>query len=214
MFLFFFAFICCNMFTHFPSCTFSFVSAVVKYIWILTSLVIWVIAAFSLEKMLYITLKLNTLPVSGSVVMATDDCSSPGSQFNSWANKWLSQLLSKTQGQLSSSPAIPMLCPWMVGPGPDTWWLSSLRAPRIHLHNDQFHLLILARLYASETFGQPWGKLHFNSQVHPHLPWWCCLQEALLGLLGGWWCLPLPDELDGTRCSHMGLTERRAILCS
>lgn len=126
--------------------------------------------------------------------------------------EWLSKLLPKTQGQLSSPPAIPMLCPWMAGPGPDTWWLSSLRAPRIHFHNDQFHLLILARLYASETFGQPWGKLRFNSQVHPHLPWWCCLQEGLLGLLGGWWFLPLPDELDGTlwaelRCVHCSSCE-------
>lgn len=134
--------------------------------------------------------------------MATDDCSSPGSQFNSWA--WVAlSVTSQNPGTavfLSCYPHALSLGGWTR-----SWCLVAFLLWGLHA---SIFTMISSIFWSSPDcmLQKRLDSLGGNCALIPRSTLIChdgaVLQEALLGLLGGWWFLPLPDELDGTRCSH------------
>lgn len=138
--------------------------------------------------------------------------------LNSRANKWLSASSHKPRN--SCLPLLFLLSPRFV-----PLWLDQVLPlvgfPLWGLHTSNFTLIssissmfcILARPYAWEGVGQHWGKLGYKSRVRVLSastrkvlpaggPYWFSWRRW-------WWFLPLPVELDGTCCTHIGLRKRR-----
>lgn len=168
---------------------------------------------------------LDTKAKNPSSQWVSGDSHSLTPPLNSRANKWLSASSHKPRN--SCLPLLSLLSPRFV-----PLWLDQVLPlvgfPLWGFHTSNFTLIssissmfwILARLYAWEGVGQHLGKLSYKSRVRvlsasADLPpagstqWRCC--PYWFSWRRWWWFLPLPVELDGTCCSHIGLRKRRTI---